>query len=129
ATILRRGKLVATADPRAESARSVARMMGGAEVAGIERAARAAASAAPRLVLRDLVLPAGGPFGTPLSGIDLTVHAGEIVGIAGVAGNGQSELFDAASGERRLAEAGMVAIDGKPVGRSGVNARRRLGAA
>jgi simple sugar transport system ATP-binding protein len=128
ATILRRGKLVATADPRAESAKSLARMMIGSDVAGVERPQGAAAHA-PRLVLSKLSLPLDGPFATPLSEIDLTVRGGEVVGIAGVAGNGQTELFAAISGERRVARDDMITIDGKPVGRRRVNARRRLGAA
>jgi simple sugar transport system ATP-binding protein len=128
ATILRRGKLVGTADPKKESAKSLARMMVGAEVAGIERASRPAVDK-PRLVLSKLSLPADNPFATALADIDLTVHAGEVVGIAGVAGNGQQEFFDAISGERLVAEEGMIVIDGRPVGRRGVNDRRRLGAA
>ena len=129
ATILRRGKLVATADPRKESAKGLARMMVGAEVASIERAKRADVAKKPRLVLSKLSLPADNPFATVLTGIDLTVNAGEIVGIAGVAGNGQQEFFDALSGERAVPDEMMIAIDGKPVGRSGVNERRRMGAA
>jgi simple sugar transport system ATP-binding protein len=57
------------------------------------------------------------------------VNAGEVVGIAGVAGNGQPELFAALSGERLAARPDMIMLDGRPVGRIGVNARRRLGAA
>jgi simple sugar transport system ATP-binding protein len=129
ATILRRGKLVATADPRRESAKSLARMMVGAEVAGIERTGRSDGAGKPRLELRKLSLPADGPFATALSDIDLAVHGGEIVGIAGVAGNGQQEFFAAVSGERPVAREEMILIDGRPVGRQGVNTRRRLGAA
>jgi len=129
ATILRRGKLVATADPKAESAKSLARMMVGAEVIGIERPRRAAVGAKPRLALQKLSLPADGPFATALTDVDLTVHAGEVIGIAGVAGNGQQEFFAAVSGERRVIRSDMILIDGRPVGRLGVNERRRLGAA
>jgi general nucleoside transport system ATP-binding protein len=129
ATILRRGKLVATADPKKESAKGLARMMVGSEVATIERTKRPEIAVKPRLVLNKLSLPADNPFATALAGIDLTVHAGEVVGIAGVAGNGQQEFFDALSGERLLSDEQMIAIDGKPVGRRGVNDRRRMGAA
>jgi simple sugar transport system ATP-binding protein len=129
ATILRRGKLVGTADPKRESAKSLARMMVGTEVAGIERPAPTTQQAKPRLRLNKLSLPADNPFATTLADIDLTVHAGEIVGIAGVAGNGQRELFDALSGERRLPTDDMLVIDDRPVGCLGVSARRRMGAA
>ena len=129
ATILRRGKLVATADPRVESAKSLARMMIGADVAGIERPGRPEAHLRPRLVLGKLSQPPDGAFSTALADIDLTVSAGEVVGIAGVAGNGQGEFFDALSGEKLLPRADMIVIDGVAVGRQGVNDRRRLGAA
>jgi general nucleoside transport system ATP-binding protein len=129
ATILRRGKLVATADPHVESAKSLARMMIGADVAGIERPREGEGSRAPRLVLNKLSLAPAGPFSMPLSDIDLSVRGGEVVGIAGVAGNGQQEFFGAISGERLVKRDDMILLDGKPVGRLGVNARRRLGAA
>ncbi|MBP0574838.1 ATP-binding cassette domain-containing protein, partial [Mycobacterium tuberculosis] len=81
------------------------------------------------LYLDDLSLPAVGAFGVALEHVGLEVRAGEIVAIAGVAGNGQSELFDAISGERTAPEDGMVAIDGKHCGRLGITARRKLDAA
>jgi ABC-type uncharacterized transport system ATPase subunit len=65
----------------------------------------------------------------PLSDISLSVHGGEIVGVAGVAGEGQSELFSALSGEALAPRAEMVLIDGEPMGRAGPTRRRRLGAA
>jgi len=129
ATILRRGKLVGTADPKKESAKSLANMMVGAEISGIERESQAGTAMKPRLVLKNLSLPADNPFATALGDINLTVHAGEVVGIAGVAGNGQQEFFDAISGERAAPDGGMIEIDGKPIGRRGVNDRRRMGAA
>jgi simple sugar transport system ATP-binding protein len=129
ATILRRGKHIATADPRVESAKSLARMMVGADVTGVDRPRRAGMTPSPRLVLDKLSLPRDGPFATALSAIDLSVNAGEVIGIAGVAGNGQSELFAALSGERLSARPDMILLDGRPVGRLGVNGRRRLGAA
>ena len=52
------------------------------------------------LKVDDLSLAAGSLHGISLSRINLVAHAGEVVGIAGVAGNGQSELFAALSGER-----------------------------
>jgi simple sugar transport system ATP-binding protein len=58
----------------------------------------------------------------------LTVNAGEIVGIAGVAGNGQSELFAALSGERLSDRGDAVSILGRACGTADIDARRRLGA-
>ena len=82
------------------------------------------AAARPRLTVRNLELPAAGPFGTTLKDISFEVRRGEIFGIAGVAGNGQNELFQAISGERLVASAAMVRIDEREVGRLGAGARR-----
>ena len=99
ATILRRGKKVATCDPRQETAASLARMMVGAEI-GEVKAASGRGVSAPRLVIHKLSLEPDDPHGTRLKEVSLEVRGGEIVGIAGVAGNGQDELFAALSGER-----------------------------
>ncbi len=127
ATIMRRAKVVSETDPTRETVGTLARMMVGSHVAEIHR--ERAVPGATRLELRGLDVPATGPFGVALKAIDLTVRAGEIVAIAGVAGNGQGELFDALSGENPAPSDGMVLIDGKPVGHRGVNVRRRAGAA
>lgn len=128
ATILRRGRVVATVDPALETAASLARHMVGADVTCL-----AARSSAPRgeaiLRLDALSLPADGPFGVALRDVSLEVGAGEIVAIAGVAGNGQSELFDAVSGERTVGLQGGVTIAGTPCAGRGIRARRALGAA
>ena len=128
ATILRHGKVVANVDPVQETAASLARLMVGGDI-HVVKAAERRGTGQPRLRLDGLRLPADGPFAVALKNISLEVRAGEVVAIAGVAGNGQAELFDAVSGERRLESAAMLSIDGKPVGRDGVNARRALGAA
>lgn len=124
ATILRHGKVVAEVDPRKETAASLARLMVGSEVSHAKAAAVPMAGRA-RLQLQDLSLPADGPFSTALLHVSLDVRAGEVVAIAGVAGNGQGELFDAISGERLAPKADMVMIDGEAMGRSGINARRK----
>jgi simple sugar transport system ATP-binding protein len=82
-----------------------------------------------RLAVGHLSLPAPHAFAVALDDVSLEVHGGEIVSIAGVAGNGQDELFDALSGERRANTADAIKIDGVPVGRRHVNVRRRLNAA
>ena len=125
ATVLRAGRVTGTCDPRRESSSSLARMMIGADLPHpLHREAHAGADA---LVVRDLTLAAEDPFGTSLSNINLTVRAGEIVGIAGVSGNGQKELMAALSGERLLAAAGTVTILGTPAGRLDAAQRRTLG--
>jgi ABC-type uncharacterized transport system ATPase subunit len=126
ATILRAGKVVATCNPKAETAKSMAQLMIGAEVRTLSRRS-GDGGGAPRLKIQNLDLPAAGPFGTTLRDLSFEVRQGEIFGIAGVAGNGQNELFQAISGERLLASAEMVRIDDRPVGRIGAGGRRRLG--
>src|SRR5690606_29644038 len=81
----------------------------------------------PRLVLDRLSLPPPDEFGTALDGIELMVHAGEVVGIAGISGNGQRELLAAISGEQPVAEPERIRIDGHPAGRLDARARRDLG--
>src|SRR5580658_2796077 len=88
ATILRLGKKVATCNPRVETAASLARMMVGAEIGEVKAGAGRAASV-PRLVIHRLSLAPDDPHGTHLDGVSLEVRGGEILGIAGVAGNGQ----------------------------------------
>ena len=127
ATILRGGKRVGECDPRAESAASLARMMVGADVAPARRGAPKAPGG-EMLTLAKLDLPPADPHGVPLRAIDLAVRAGEIVGIAGVAGNGQSELLAAITGER-LAPEHAVRIAGVPAGRRAPAYRRKLGLA
>ncbi|MEM7253786.1 MAG: ABC transporter ATP-binding protein [Pseudomonadota bacterium] len=128
ATILRHGKVVAEVDPKQETAGSLARLMVGEEVDAV-RSDRDFNPGAPRLEVRNLSAPANGPFGVDLDDISLEVRSGEVVAIAGVAGNGQGELFEFLSGERRASTASAIRMAGHDCGREGVSARRRLGAA
>ena len=128
ATILRLGKKVATCNPRQETAASLARMMVGAEIGEVKAAAKQAATV-PRLLVQKLSLEPDDPHGTRLKDVSLEVRGGEIVGIAGVAGNGQDELFAALSGERLAPSDGAIVIDGRAAGQLNVNDRRRMGAA
>ena len=126
ATVLRSGKVVATCDPRAETARSLARMMIGTDLPDPTEQ-RTSQAGTGRLVVDRLNLASGHPFGTPLRDISLVVRTGEILGIAGVAGNGQPELLAALAGETLAPDAGCVRLDGKPVGRMGPRQRRAMG--
>jgi len=124
ATVLRLGKVVGRADPRQESARSLAEMMVGQTLHTPSR--ETPEFGKPLLEVRGLSVSSPSAFGTALKGIDLTVRAGEILGIGGVAGNGQDELLGALSGEIR-APSGMVRMAGEPVGQFGPTARRAMG--
>jgi simple sugar transport system ATP-binding protein len=128
ATILRQGRVVAECDPTRESARSMAELMIGSELAGISRQRRREPGE-PRLSVDGLSLAAEQAFGTDLRDVALEVRSGELFGIAGLAGNGQTELFAALSGERTVARPETIRIDGRPVGRLAATARRDLGLA
>ena len=127
ATVMRMGKVTGVCDPRQESAASLSRLMIGGEP---PREARVTAERGPvKLAVRQLSLPRSHAFATELNGISLDVHAGEIVGIAGVSGNGQQELLAALSGEDVRAASGAVLLADKPVGRLDARGRRRAGLA
>ncbi|MDQ2802563.1 MAG: ATP-binding cassette domain-containing protein, partial [Pseudomonadota bacterium] len=126
ATVLRGGRVVGTCDPTVETAGSMAQMMIGAQIRPLARRSEAPPGRT-RLVVNALDLPADMAHGTDLRGISFAVDAGEIFGIAGVAGNGQNELLLALSGERTAARSGVVTIDGKPVGTLNAAQRRALG--
>ncbi|HEY0213400.1 MAG TPA: ABC transporter ATP-binding protein [Paenirhodobacter sp.] len=124
ATILRGGKVVGSCIPREKSARELAEMMVGGEFAATERLARP--HGAPMLQVRGLNLPPLSQFGPTLKDITLSIAAGEILGIGGVAGNGQEELLATLSGERPSAP-GTVLMKGTDISTLAPNPRRALG--
>ena len=128
ATIMRHGKVVMECDPSLETAGSLARLMVGIAVHDLKRGIPSELGPA-LLSLNDLSAPADGPFSVPLDGISLDVHGGEIVAIAGIAGNGQGELFDLISGERRAENGSAIVIAGTAMGLKGITRRRQAGAA
>jgi simple sugar transport system ATP-binding protein len=128
ATVLRAGRVVGAEDPRTCSAQDLARLMIGDDVAALERRAPRL-SGETRLVVDNLSMAADSPHGVDLKHISLTVAAGEVLGIAGVAGNGQNMLLAALSGEHHAARGESVRIEGKPVGHQGPRERRELGLA
>jgi simple sugar transport system ATP-binding protein len=126
ATILRGGKVVGHCDPKVETARSMAQMMIGAELRTLTRRAGGTLGNV-RLAVEHLDLPSEEAHGVDLKRIGFEVRAGEIMGIAGVAGNGQNELMLALSGERTVKPDTAIRIDGKPAGGLGASQRRALG--
>jgi len=126
ATILRGGKRIATAIPDNETTQSLAALMMGDEISEPVALQRSAQDAT-LLALAKLNLPIAGQHGVRLIDINLTVNAGEIVGIAGVAGNGQDELMQVIAGEVRLKNKDCLKIAGKPSGDLAPGARRKLG--
>ncbi len=125
ATVLRGGRVTGTAIPADETAKSLAEMMIGRELPACTLSQRTPGEV--RMTVDSLSLPAGDPFGTDLHEISLALRSGEIVGIAGVSGNGQQELLGALSGETVVAQRGAIRIDGREAGGMNAAERRSLG--
>ncbi len=124
ATILRGGKVVDTCIPRNKTAHELAEMMIGQELA--PATAGDFTPGDPMLKLMGLTMPSDDPFGTSLKDISLILRKGEVMGIAGVAGNGQDELMLAISGER-LIETDQIVFDGLHIGHYPPAKRRLMG--
>ena len=124
ATVLRRGRVVGTCTPRETTAREIAEMMVGAKLHTPDRSRGAAGEVL--LSVDGLSRPAPDPFGTSLRDVTLEVRAGEILGIGGVAGNGQDELLAVLSGEAPVG-AGHVRLEGEDVGAMDPPDRRARG--
>ena len=125
ATILRGGQLVDTCDPKEETSRSMAEKMIGGNLKDIEKP-KGREFGEAKLKVTDLYVAPAGHFGTALDDVSFEVRAGEIFGIAGVAGNGQNELLLVLDGEL-ASEPGAVEIDGTPVGGMLPAERRKRG--
>ena len=124
-TVLRGGRVVGTCDPTRETTGSLSRMMIGAEPPVlVHRPPRPGRVA---LTVNELTLARWDRYSVPIDRLSLEVREGEIVGIAGISGNGQQELLATLSGEDPRAQAGMVRLFGTPIGRKGPAARRKLG--
>ena len=111
-TVLRRGKKIETLPAAGATEQGLARLMVGREV--LLRVDKTAAEAGdPLLVVEDLRVEDDREI-EQVRGVSFEVRAGEILGIAGVDGNGQTELIDAITGLRRPS-AGRVTVDGQDV--------------
>ena len=124
--VLRRGKVVGEADPKTATESQIAEMMVGRPVQlTVEKKSASAGDVV--LKVSDLtVLDADGR--THVENVSFEVHSGEIVGIAGVQGNGQTELVEALTGLRK-ATSGVIALDGKDLTHSDPRERHQMGMA
>ncbi len=124
-TVLRGGRVTGVCNPKDESNASLSRLMIGAEPPQLEHRAQAAGKSV--LTVSDLHLEREDQFGVDIEGIDLEVCAGEVVGIAGVSGNGQKELLYALSGEDCRSPKGSIRMEGVDVSAMHPGSRRKLG--
>ena len=124
-TVMRGGRVVDDLDGRSATPDKVARAMVGRPV--LFRVERAPARPGDEVLsVRDLRVSRSGGGREALAGVSLSVRAGEIVGIAGVEGNGQAELFEALAGLRPVV-AGQVSIAGRDVTSVSVRSRNVQG--
>ncbi len=130
ATVLRAGRVVGHCDPRDTSEDELSRLMLGSLPPMLARDAGGRPGPV-RLDCLNLRAPPADAFASPVNIDSLRVHQGEIVGIAGVSGNGQNEMLDLLTGERRLDDPRDVTLtlSGTDMRALGVRARRRLGLA
>jgi general nucleoside transport system ATP-binding protein len=127
ATILRDGRVVSEAIPRQETEATLAQKMIGRDFPECRR--REHAEGEILFEVAGLSLESDTPFGTSLKDISLRVHAGEILGIAGISGNGQSELLASLAGERPVSDKNTVMLGGMAIGNLNPDQRRALGLA
>jgi general nucleoside transport system ATP-binding protein len=124
-TVMRGGRVTGVVDPRTESNASLSRLMIGAEPPPLQHRPVRAGDVA--LAVRGLSLARLSPFGVDLADVSFELRAGEVLGVAGVSGNGQQELLAALSGEDPRAPSGTVELLGTDAGRVSPRSRRRLG--
>lgn len=124
ATILRGGKVVGDCVPRDTSARDMAELMVGSTLATPKSTAHAAGAVV--LSVTNLSVASPSDFGMALKNISFEVQSGEVLGIGGVAGNGQDELLSVLSGEL-LCSSEMVRFHDRDMAGIGPEARRGMG--
>ena len=124
ATILRRGKVIGTCVPKNETAKSMAEMMVGSKLKSPKKSK--ANFGMPVLEVDELTLKSLDPFGTSLKNVSFNLRSGEVMGVAGVAGNGQDELMFALSGET-LTDKNSIKLENEFIGQSNPVQRRLLG--
>lgn len=127
ATILRGGKVTGSCIPAETSANDMARLMLGDELE-LQDSMPGGQAGSALLTLKDVELKPRNNFAIHLRNINLTLHGGEIVGLAGVAGNGQDELVELINGELK-ADGGKLSLQTTDIGSFGVQQRRKLGLA
>lgn len=125
ATVLRSGRVSGNAYPKQETSESLARLMIGTDLPQCQLGPVTPGEL--RLKVNQLSLATTDPFGVALKNISLQLRSGEMLGIAGVSGNGQKELLAALSGEQPVAEHAAIELCGTPAGRSHPAQRRKLG--
>ncbi|RCG20578.1 ABC transporter ATP-binding protein [Streptomyces diacarni] len=127
-TVIRRGTTVASVTPRETSPKQLAELMVGSELPTAETR-ESTVTDTPMLDVAGLRLAATDSDGVEravLDGISFTIHKGEVLGVAGVEGNGQAELVEAIMGMSDP-DGGTVTLDGQDISHAPTRARREGG--
>jgi general nucleoside transport system ATP-binding protein len=127
-TVIRRGTTVGTADPSHTTPRQLAELMVGSELPSPETR-ESTVTDVPALTVTDLRLTATDSDGVVrevIGGVSFTIHQGEVLGIAGVEGNGQAELVEAVMG-MRIPDSGTVTLADRDISRAPTRVRRESG--
>ncbi len=124
-TVLRSGTVVGSVDPRAVSENDLAKLMIGAMPPVVHHERSKPGQRA--LVAKGLTLEKADIFSTGLTDVQFELRQGEILGIAGVSGNGQQSFLSALSGEDRRAKAGSITLFEQDVSQATPSERRKLG--
>src|SRR5690606_27924412 len=125
ATILRNGRVSGHVDPKDNSTSDLARLMIGRDLPSYVRQDYQGAEQV-LFQIESLHAESDDPFGVSLKNINLSIQAGEIVGIAGISGNGQAELLSLLSGEQRL-KTGKIRLAQQDISILSAGQRRDLG--
>jgi len=126
-TILKSGKSIATIDAKNTTTKYLAETMVGKEITTLKKVQSKNLSKGIALEIRNLNKANTSDFGISLTNINVTVNYSEILGIAGIAGNGQTELMEILSGETICDKEDQIFLDGVPIGFEDITKRRKLG--
>lgn len=124
-TVIRRGAVVGQASPEASQEELASMMVGRPVLLHVEKKPATPGKTALRVEDVSLVGPGGETGGTLLDRVSFDIREGEILGVAGVQGNGQTELAETLLGLRRP-DSGSISLNGKPI--SNASVRRHIDA-
>ena len=126
-TILKSGKSIATINAKKTTTKILAETMVGKEITSLKKVNIKSASKDIALELKNLNKQKETNFGISLKNINLNVNYGEILGVAGIAGNGQVELMEILSGETIANNENEILLETLPIGYKNITERRQLG--
>ena len=123
--VMRKGKLVSVSQIKDENIESLANKMVGQNLKKVKKKKSIASSLDQLINIINLNFKSEDPFETNLENINFSVNSGECLGIAGISGNGQSELFQILSGEI-ISENNSIILNNRPIGNLNPQQRREF---